>query len=97
MLIVMDYVKQYNLRNEIRMVNTVHDSIVFEVKGGYESTLASFYLSAMDQMNAYCAELFGEEYYVKMRGDCEVGLTYGDLYEAKIDPETFEVSIVDTE
>lgn len=93
MMIVMGYVKEYNLRSKIRMVNTVHDSIVFEVKEGYESTLASFYTSAMKQMNEYCASLIGEEYYINMRGDLEIGLTYGDMHEAKVDPETFEVSL----
>lgn len=95
MLIVMESVRKYNLRQEIRMVNTVHDSIVFEVKSGYESTLASFYLSAIDQMNEYCASLIGEEYYINMRGDLEVGLSYGEMHEAKINPETYEITLED--
>lgn len=97
MMIVMRYVQEYNLRKEIRMVNTVHDSIVFEVKSGYESTLASFYTSAMKQMNEYCASLIGEEYYINMRGDLEIGLNYGDMHEAEINPETFEVTLADEE
>lgn len=97
MLIVMEQVREKNLRHAIRMVNTVHDSIVFEVKSGYEKTLAYFYTDAMKQMNDWCSELFGKEYYINMRGDLEIGLTYGDLYEAKVNPETYEVTLDEIE
>ena len=67
------------------MVNTVHDSIVFEVTKGYEPLVIQFYYEAMSSMNEWCADLFGgQEYYIDMRGDLEIGLTYGDLKEAKV-------------
>ena len=94
MLLMMEEVKNNGLRSCIRMVNTVHDSMVFEVAPGYESTVAQFYYQAMKQMNEWCSELFGgPEYYVTMRGDLDVGENYGNMVGCKVDPETYEITI----
>ena len=92
-LLIMDEVVRAGYRQYIKIVNTVHDSIVFEVTTGYESTVAQFYYQAMDQMNAWCSELIGEEYYIRMRGDLEIGLNYGDMVGCKVNPDTYEVVI----
>ena len=85
-LLVMDQVKSNGLRDKIKMVNTVHDSIVFEVCKGYEGHLIRYYYEAMASMNEWCAELFGgKEYYIDMCGDLEVGPTYGNLKGARIE------------
>lgn len=93
MLLVMEQVAQNGYRPYIKMVNTVHDSIVFEVVEGYESVVAQFYTQAMQQMNDWCSELIGKEYYIKMRGDLEIGLNYGDMVGCSINPDTYEVTI----
>lgn len=98
MLLMMEEVKNNGLRSCIRMVNTVHDSMVFEVAPGYESTVAQFYYQAMKQMNEWCSELFGgPEYYVTMRGDLEMGDNYGNMVGCKVDPETYEITIEEEE
>lgn len=97
MLLVMEQVASNGYRPYIKMVNTVHDSIVFEVVSGYESVVAQFYTQAMQQMNDWCAELIGKEYYINMRGDLEIGMNYGDMVGASINPETYEVTVDEDE
>lgn len=85
LLLVMEAVKADGLREFIKVVNTVHDSIVFEVRKGYEAQLVKYYQDAMSTMNDWCAELFGgKEYYIDMKGDLEMGPTYGDLKEVNL-------------
>lgn len=92
-LLMMESVKEAGLRDSIRMVNTVHDSIIFEVAPGMESVVAEYYYNAMNTMNNWCRELFGDEYYIDMRGDLEMGPDWGSLQECSVDMETFEVHV----
>lgn len=75
------------------MVNTVHDSIVFEAAPGVESIVAQHYYQAMKTMNEWCSELFGVENYINMCGDLEMGPNYGELKECKVDPDTYEITV----
>lgn len=85
LLLVMEQVRNNGFRDQIKVVNTVHDSIVFEVTKGYEPLVIQFYYEAMASMNEWCADLFGgQESYIDMRGDLEIGHTYGDLKEVKV-------------
>lgn len=95
MILMMQSLKEDGYRDRVRMVNTVHDSIVFEVAPGVESIVAQHYYQAMKTMNEWCSELFGKEYYIAMRGDLEMGPNYGELKECNVNPETYEITVAD--
>lgn len=93
MILMMQSLKEDGYRDRVKMVNTVHDSIVFEVAPGAESVVVKYYYQAMKTMNEWCSELFGPENYINMRGDLEIGPNYGDLKECKVNPDTYEFTV----
>ena len=93
MILMMQSLKEEGYRDRVKMVNTVHDSIVFEVAPGAESVVVKHYYQAMKTMNEWCSELFGPENYINMRGDLEIGPNYGDLKECKVNPDTYEFTV----
>lgn len=95
MILMMQSLKEDGYRDRVKMVNTVHDSIVFEVAPGAESVVAQHYYKAMETMNEWCSELFGKEYYIAMRGDLEIGPNYGELKECAVNPDTYEITVAE--
>lgn len=68
------------LKGHVAAVNTVHDSLVFEVDPYWAESLYDLYHEAQVQVNALFAtpDIFGASW-VDMAGDAEAGITYGDL------------------
>lgn len=95
MILMMQALKEEGYRDRVRMVNTVHDSIVFEVAPGAESVVVKHYYQAMKTMNEWCSELFGPENYIDMRGDLEMGPNYGELRECTVNPDTYEIIVAE--
>ena len=95
MILMMQSLKEDGYRDRVSMVNTVHDSIVFEAAPGAESVVAQHYYKAMETMNEWCSELFGKEYYIAMRGDLEMGNNYGELRECTVNPDTYEITVAE--
>lgn len=68
------------LKAHVEAVNTVHDSLVFEVDPFWGELLYDLYITAQSQVNLLFAssEIFGDNW-VDMAGDAEAGISYGDL------------------
>lgn len=66
------------LSGAVNFVNTVHDSLIFEVDPTYATPLAEAYYNAVADINAFYQEVLGEQW-VDMAGDMEIGPAWGTL------------------
>ncbi len=62
----------------VNFVNTVHDSLIFEVQPMYAADLAEAYYEALGEVNELYREVVGEAW-VDMAGDMEIGPAWGSL------------------
>lgn len=88
LVILMDTkLEEHGCRQYVDFVNTVHDSLIFEVHPAYCENLFAAYESAMKEVNSFYAGVMGEDKWVDMAGEAEIGVSWGDLKEYALGDE----------
>ncbi len=79
--------EEFECKEYVDFVNTVHDSLIFEVHPAYCETLFAAYENAMQEVNQFYAAVMGEDRWVDMAGEAEIGISWGDLNEYALGDE----------
>ena len=71
---------------EVKLVNTVHDSIIIDTPDEHTEVIAEMLLSVFEAVPRNFQRLFGVEFNIPMEADVKVGKDWGNLvkYERKI-------------
>ena len=65
----------------IKMINTVHDSIVFDVNNGYQYNCYDIVHPVMERVAQYLMDDFGIEFDMPITVDCQIGDDWMDMTE----------------
>lgn len=87
--------REHGFRSKI--VLQVHDSLVIDAHFDEVERLASLALDTYKDIPKLCKEFWGWDMIVPIAGDCEIGLTYGDMvgYDVKPDVKSLKCVFVD--
>lgn len=77
--------KQCNaLKNNALLINTVHDSMVFDVKPEYVAPLHNLVMPILNNTNAYIEAAFDIKLAVPIKADCKLGKNWMDMEDYQI-------------
>lgn len=74
-----------------KMIITVHDSIVFDIKEGEEDYIKWLTLKTAKSLREYIKAYWGVDWRVQMDGEFEFGINYKSQHEVKLDQKCKEV------
>ena len=64
---------------EIKLINTVHDSIIVDAPDQYTDTIANMMLDVFEAVPRNFQKLFGVEFNVPMKAEVEIGQNWKDM------------------
>lgn len=90
--LISEKIDKFKLTGRVDFVNTVHDSLIFEVEPEAVDLLAKAYYEALYDVNTLYAEVVGESW-VDMAADMELGTAWGKLVGCTLDSTDAEPSV----
>lgn len=87
---IIDCLKENKL--DVKLINTVHDSTMWEVYKDDVEVFYDIYYKAVDDTNKYFLNLVGDTW-VDMAADAECGLSWADMYSLHKEDEYLTISI----
>lgn len=87
MILVETKLKEFHCLEHADFVNTVHDSLIFEVDPIFCTSVFEAYLSAMQEVNAFYSEIMGADAWVDMMGEAEIGPSWGEVYSCELEAD----------